>query len=100
MPKCESVLTMKNLFRKYKEKNVSSLIRRQCTNSYCNKCNQATDVWSCCSPEFPCDENEGDCDSHSDCSGNLLCGHDNCGPNYEPFTDCCERVPIGNKSLS
>ena len=75
--------------------------RSQCTNSYCNKCNDGSieEIWSCCSPEFPCEENEGDCDSHAECVGNLICGHDNCGSKFEPFTDCCTRVPIGKNPL-
>ena len=79
--------------------NAMSHHRQSCTKSYCNKCNTGTDtdIWSCCSPETPCDEYQGDCDSHEDCKGNLICGHDNCNDLFEPFTDCCARVPIGNK---
>ena len=71
--------------------------RQTCTKSYCNNCTtgNAADIWSCCSPETPCEEFKGDCDSHADCKGNLICGHDNCGDMFEPFTDCCVRVPLG-----
>ena len=79
--------------------NAMSHPRQTCTKSYCNKCDSGNyaDVWSCCSPESPCEEFKGDCDSHADCKGNLICGHDNCGDLFEPFTDCCVSVPIGNK---
>ena len=54
----------------------------------------------CCGSEkgnngvgFLCGEDEGDCDSHYDCYGQLLCGRDNCkGNNCSGQTgcsDCC-----------
>ena len=61
-------------------------------------CNPAT--WSeynseCCSVENPCGEGEGDCDFETECIGNLVCGTDNCGPQfvYDRLStdkgDCC-----------
>ena len=47
---------------------------------------------SCCSLSNLCNEGEGDCDSHSDCEGDLLCGSNNCNqqnPGYDPTDDCC-----------
>lgn len=41
----------------------------------------------CCTPEKPCDMGEGDCDNDSHCSGNLVCGHDNCP--WGDKDDCC-----------
>lgn len=48
----------------------------------CEKCHDGTlGDWSYCSPECPCDEGEGDCDSDADCAGNLKCLN-NVGPEY------------------
>ena len=44
-----------------------------------------------CTINYPCEENEGDCDDDSQCMGYLECGIDNC-PSYLGFsstTDCC-----------
>merc|ERR1712126_382222 len=57
----------------------------------------------CCTPENPCDEEEGDCDGPGDgglndgnagCKGDLVCGSNNClqfGAYFHPKDDCCER---------
>ena len=48
----------------------------------------------CCSESNTCDIGEGDCDKDSECTGNLVCGTDNC---YSIFghgsktLDCCEK---------
>ena len=41
---------------------------------------------------------EGDCNSNTECAGDLICGADNCrtkysspGSNWERLADCCER---------
>merc|ERR1711970_1344474 len=55
----------------------------------------------CCTKENPCVLGEGDCDDDSDCSGNLLCGNNNCKA-FESFfhekDDCCvagaKTVPV------
>jgi len=46
---------------------------------------------SCCTEEYPCGEDEGDCDSDSDCTGELVCGSNNCpkGTTFEDGDDCC-----------
>lgn len=46
---------------------------------------------SCCTSDYPCGEEEGDCDEDSDCEGDLLCGSDNCpaGETFETDDDCC-----------
>merc|ERR1712192_293656 len=46
---------------------------------------------SCCSEEYPCGLGEGDCDSNSDCTGELVCGSNNCpkGTTFEDGDDCC-----------
>ena len=50
----------------------------------------------CCSRDWPCGEGEGDCHSDHDCSGLLVCGHNNCGSQYGrtggywgAHDDCC-----------
>ena len=44
-----------------------------------------------CTTEIPCREDEGHCDSHDECQGNLICGYDNCPTSlgFDPETDCC-----------
>ena len=43
---------------------------------------------SCCDGQ--CGIGEGDCDSNSDCAGNLLCGSNNCiGLTFDGNDDCC-----------
>ena len=53
---------------------------------------------SCCRPDNPCLENEGDCDENEDCLGELVCGsgtgNDNNCPakaTFESTDDCCYR---------
>ena len=45
----------------------------------------------CCTTEEPCDEGDGDCDSDDQCSGSLICGHDNCP--WKDNDDCCMEKP-------
>ena len=48
---------------------------------------------SCCTENFPCEIGEGDCDSDSECAGNLTCGEDNCGPGFSwSSSDCCQGI--------
>ena len=44
--------------------------------------------WSNCSQDTPCNQGEGDCDQHTDCDGQLLCGVDNCDRG-SVYLDCC-----------
>ena len=58
------------------------------------KCNPAT--WlsydsSCCTAENPCGIGEGDCDEYNQCAGDLVCGVDNCGPEFPSNYDCCSK---------
>ena len=54
------------------------------------RCNQAT--WKryngyndgCCSPEEKCSINEGDCNSHEDCAGSLVCTPNSCPSSKDP----------------
>ena len=41
-------------------------------------CNDPSGGWSCCTSANQCGIGEGDCDTDSECSGNLKCGTDNC----------------------
>merc|ERR1711970_1439706 len=52
----------------------------------------------CCTPDNPCDEGEGNCDSPGDgdrgCKGDMVCGRNNCkqyGFWYHEKDDCCEK---------
>ena len=61
---------------------------------------------SCCTSSNPCGENEGDCDSDADCSGNLKWGEgngldDNCPntPTFDSTDDCCYDPAKGNVYL-
>lgn len=49
---------------------------------------------SCCTPDNPCAEGEGDCDGNDDCQGDLMCtnGSQNCNikqGNFDDTDDCC-----------
>ena len=48
---------------------------------------------SCCTSSNPCGINQGDCDSDSECNGDLICGKDNCidlWPGFgDAYADCC-----------
>merc|ERR1711971_821765 len=46
-------------------------------------------TWDCCTISSPCGQNEGDCDSDEECSGNLLCGSNNCESQFSDAADCC-----------
>jgi hypothetical protein len=53
-----------------------------------------TDTASCCTSFSPCGINEGDCDDHFECQGELMCGIDNCinilpSDNFPSTHDCC-----------
>ena len=43
----------------------------------------------CCSAANPCKEGGGDCDVDDDCTGELLCGFNNCNPGFDSTDDCC-----------
>jgi len=54
------------------------------------------DKGRCCTAGSPCIESEGDCDVDNDCSGNLLCGNNNCkafGSFFHEKDDCCVKPP-------
>ena len=64
-----------------------------------NKCRQKCAGSECCSQGIIgyCHEGEGDCDTHEECMGNLMCGDNNCvGPTFSSHHDCC-RQPQGDE---
>jgi len=51
----------------------------------------------CCTPQNPCPEGEGDCEIDNDCSGNLVCGNNNCkqfGTFFHEKDDCCVKPKV------
>ena len=55
-----------------------------------NVCNAIDgNVYTCCSSTNQCDRNQGDCDSDSECSGDLICGSNNCKFPFPSDADCC-----------
>merc|ERR1719430_430066 len=49
----------------------------------------------CCTPQDPCGNNDGDCDTDDDCAGLLVCGNNNCPQDlfvslFDVDDDCCE----------
>ena len=50
--------------------------------------------WSsdCCTTAKPCSFGKGDCDNSDECSGDLICGNDNCLRDFgfgSNGADCC-----------
>ena len=50
----------------------------------------------CCTTSNLCGINQGDCDSDDECSGNLVCGTNNCPSPFPSNADCCENPQPGN----
>ena len=47
---------------------------------------------SCCTPDQPCGEGQGDCDGNDDCNTGLVCGNNNCmGSSFDSLDDCCSK---------
>ena len=74
--------------------NDSDCLNQEC-NTDTNQCrlDSYSTNWSYCSEYSLCHQEEGDCDQHVECEGELLCGVDNCpfGPTY---LDCCTGSSI------
>ena len=50
----------------------------------------------CCTTNTPCGLGQGDCDSDTECTGDLMCGKNNCGPEFLwSDADCC-KLSQGN----
>ena len=79
--------------------NDSDCLNQECNTDIqqCRLDSHSTD-WSKCSQDSPCNKGVGDCDTHDDCEGVLLCGFDNClgGPTY---LDCCTGRSIMKKIM-
>ena len=50
---------------------------------------------SCCTISNQCGIGQGDCDFDNQCSGDLVCGHNNCPSHFPQHADCCESVNPG-----
>ena len=58
-----------------------------------------SELTNCCNATHPCNIGQGDCDKDEDCLGNLVCGRQNCGPDFFwNSTDCCTTL-VGMLSL-
>ena len=64
------------------------------SNTGCDGKLPGRDGITCCTTSNKCEIGEGDCDSDADCTGNLVCGKDNClsifGHSPSDF-DCCKE---------
>merc|ERR1711928_221904 len=68
-----------------------------CTPQVSCKSGSSWMAWHCCTEDQPCGFKEGDCNTDSECEGDLVCGQDNCvavGREDSHWRmDCC--VPPG-----
>ena len=74
---------------------IIGIFKKKC-GFYTSGCNASnTENHSCCTSSYPCVTGEGDCDSDSQCAGNLVCGEDNCihldSDWSDPLFDCCTK---------
>lgn len=61
------------------------------------KCNGEEGTGCCCTAENPCELGGGDCDKDSECSGDLVCGYNNCRDfhqNAGSTHDCCKQSKV------
>ena len=56
------------------------------------------DPFNCCTSTNQCDRNQGDCDTDSECIGDLICGTENCKYPFPSDADCCEGA--GNSQFA
>ena len=75
--------------------DVTMLIASECQQQKICILNNDLYTGECCTAENQCDVSEGDCDEDDDCLGDLVCGTDNCLPEFPDTHDCCE-VSTGN----
>ena len=80
------------------------------------RCTAKNTDWDCCgtkadydyyddfygramgSTNYKCNENEGDCDTNSDCADGLFCGTNNCPEGFPEGFDCCTTDPFSGYS--
>ena len=55
------------------------------------ECSAENTNGNCCGLSHKCDENQGDCDSDSDCKDGLQCGDHNCQGFPDSTYDCCYK---------
>jgi len=75
-----------------------------CSKALCNPQTWLQFSWDCCTPGSPCFEGEGDCDTDDDCSGDLVCGNNNCPQGFparfgKSAPDCCEPTADMSRHL-
>ena len=66
---------------------------------FTSDCTASKDDGNCCTSSNPCALGQGDCDSDSQCAGDLVCGTDNCinfDSTWPSTSDCCTT---GNKII-
>ena len=59
---------------------------------YETECSAENTNGNCCGLSHKCDENQGDCDSDSDCKCGLKCGDNNCQGFPDSTYDCCYKA--------
>ena len=76
---------------------ILSEVEHNCENHLGKRCGGREGTTDgCCTKENPCVQGDGDCDVDQDCSGDLVCGMNNCGGFPFPSThDCCMKVLPG-----
>ena len=52
-----------------------------------------------CTAYEPCEQDEGDCDSHNECQDGLFCGSNNCPASlgFDSEVDCCYKPTLGDE---
>ena len=58
---------------------------------FLDPCDAVASDENCCSSYRKCWLGEGDCDFDHDCYSGLVCGNNNCGPDFPAGFDCCEK---------
>ena len=59
---------------------------------YETECSAENTNGNCCGLSHKCDENQGDCDSDSDCKCGFKCGDNNCQGFPDSTYDCCYKA--------
>ena len=67
---------------------MNTYIASGCTSEHCIL-DTGTKSGSCCTSGQQCGQDEGDCDSDTDCLDGYVCGTDNCPSPFPLIYDCC-----------
>ena len=70
--------------------DVTMLIASGCQQEKICTLNNGLTTGLCCTSDNQCDVSEGDCDTDDDCPADLVCGTNNCLPEFPDTHDCCE----------